>query len=113
MTLKPKHCLVCRKAFSPNYRTPTQNICSRVQCQKERKRRKWRRWATGHGKQRRDKLRLWAQAYPHYWRHYRSNKAKAAYLEREIQRMRSKRKALRRVAKQTHFKTLPDFGGTP
>lgn len=46
-------------------------VCSKVECQKERKNRKWRLWAAMNVEVRKVKLRVWAKAYPHYWRHYR------------------------------------------
>lgn len=104
MIVKSKTCLICRKAFIPDSRSPKQNVCSGVECQKERKRRKWRRWAARHRKQRRDKLRLWAQAYPHYWRRYRKNNDH--YRSQDNVRRKKAHRRRRRAAKQTHFKTL-------
>lgn len=106
MALKQRPCLVCQSLFLPNPRTPQQKVCSQDLCQRERKRRQWRRWAFIHQEQKNRKLRLWAKAYPHYWRHYRKHKAKPAYRQREIQRMRDRRKSLRRVAKQIQIRAL-------
>lgn len=104
MTLKVKRCLICRKVFTQGRRNPQQKVCPGIKCQKERKRRKWRRWAAGHRKQRRDKLRLWAQAYPHYWRRYR--KSNDHYRAQDNARRKKAHRRRRRAAKQTHFKTL-------
>src|SRR3989338_6570248 len=107
MALKSRFCLICRKPFAPDPRAAKhQKVCSAGDCQKERKSRKWRRWRLAHPGVRKAKLRLWAQSYPYYWVRYRQEKAKPAYRQREIQRMRRKRKGLKRVAKQTQFKTL-------
>ena len=99
MPPKVRICLICRVSFKPDSRTRHQKVCSRGPCQSERKRRKWRRWATGHRHQRRLKSRLWARSRPDYWSDYR--KSHPAYRAREIKRMRLKRARSRRVAKQT------------
>lgn len=100
MPLNSKFCLICKESFVPDPRTCRhQKVCSGASCQRERKRRQWRRWAAGHKKQKKIKARLWAQSRPGYWAQYR--KSHPAYRIREIKRLRLKRRSLRRVAKQT------------
>lgn len=106
MALKSRHCPICRRVFAPDPRTPKQRVCSAPRCQRERKRRAWRRLMASRSKsleRHRKQTRLWAQARG-YWKEYRRRQRSAAYKEREIQRMRRKRRSLDRVAKQVLIK---------
>lgn len=104
-TKKQRCCLICREWFIPDPRAcKQQKICSKSYCQKERKRKKWRRWAKRNKGLRNKKLCQWAYAYPHYWRHYRETHP--FYRQKEMQRMNQKRKGLHRVAKQTYIRSL-------
>src|SRR3989338_1881046 len=100
MALKTKLCPICRKPFTPDPRAAKhQRVCSAEACQKERKRRKWRRWATRHKEQRKGKLCLWAEAYPHFWQHYRQENE--GYRKQDNKRRCRAAKRARRSAKQT------------
>ena len=99
MSPKARICLICRRSFEPNLRTRHQKVCSREPCQKERKRRKWRRWAAGHHAQRRFKARLWARSRPDYWRDYRKSHKDYALNDNKRRCLAAKR--IQRSAKQT------------
>jgi len=100
MVLKTRPCLICLKPFTPDLRTAKhQRVCCDEACQKERKRRKWRRWAARHKEQRKGKLRLWAEAYPYFWRHYRQENED--YRKKDNKRRCRAAKRARRSAKQT------------
>ncbi|MEK7413929.1 MAG: hypothetical protein AAB263_11495, partial [Planctomycetota bacterium] len=97
-------CRICGRFFRPDPRKrgrSPQKTCGRVACRRQHKGRNNQSWALrhpGYGKSRKLKIRAWAKAHPDYWQRYRAGQP--AYQERERQRMRSKRKRLRRVAKQ-------------
>lgn len=69
-----KVCRFCRKWFLPDGRNKSQRVCPRKRCRKERERREWRRWAAKNKEVKKVKLRVWAKAYPNYWRHYRGTR---------------------------------------
>lgn len=95
--------MICGKEFTPDPRVGhRQCVCSRKKCQKERKRKEWRRWAMRNREVRRLKLRQWAQAYPHYWRARRLKNEE--YRRREKARKRKARKRAKRAAKQSQIK---------
>ena len=99
MPRKAKCCLIWLVSFEPDPRTRHQRVCSGEPCQRERKRRKWRRWAAGHRRQRQIKARLWARSRPAYWRDYR--KSHPDYAARDNKRRCLAAKRARRSAKQT------------
>jgi hypothetical protein len=75
MTLPRKRCLVCRCWFEPRAQTPGQKTCSRSPCQKKRHRNAcaaWRQNNPTYDLTRNGKKRIWARAFPDYWRRYRA-----------------------------------------
>jgi len=70
-----KICRNCRDPFQPKPQArKVQKYCSRKACQQVRRQRKYRRWIAdpAHKAAHQERLRLWAQKYPRYWRHYRA-----------------------------------------
>lgn len=104
MENQQRQCSICQQYFYPNPRTGRQKICSRASCQKERKRREWRRWAARNTEQRKLKLRSWSCAYPHYWRCYR--KTHPDYTARDNRRRCLSAKKSWRSAKQSLIKSM-------
>lgn len=104
--MKPiqKPCAICLKPFERKPNIPKQKVCSRHHCQKERRRRKWRRWAKLHPDRAKHwpaKVQAWARAYPNYWRHYR--RRHPGYVQRDnARRLRAIRRS-RCSAKQTQW----------
>lgn len=102
-TIKKRKCPICLDLFEPDPRTAKhQKFCSKDTCQKERKRRKWRRWAARNLGQKNLKIRLWAKSYPNYWRHYR--RTHPEYVKRDNHRRCLKLRKQRCSAKQTLIK---------
>jgi len=103
-----KDCRICGRLFRPDPRTGArQRVCGRARCQRERKRRKVRRWRARHlegVKFHRVTQKLWAKAYPDYWRHYRA--AHPAYRRREALRRAEAQRRLRRSANETHWREI-------
>ncbi len=104
---RKKRCLFCKELFSPDPRTYSiQKACQKLSCQKARKHLAdlaWGQKNPHYFKTRQPKVRLWAKAYPSYWKHYRSTHP--LYRASEKQRMRKKR-ALS-VAKQDTISQNP------
>lgn len=102
-----KHCKICRRLFQPKPNVPKQKVCGGNSCQRERKRRKWRRWSKlnpDYAKSRQAKVRAWAAAYPDYWKHYRSTHPQ--YVQRDHQRRKAALRSSRRSAKQTQWRQI-------
>ena len=103
-----KRCVVCHDWYRPNPRIGEDQLaCDREECRKERKAeydREWRKKNPGHEAGRRVKLKTWAAAHSGYWRRYR--KTHPVYVERERERMRSRRKTLKSDAKQVSMRQI-------
>ena len=102
MTNPRKRCEFCHGWYAPDPRIGEgQLACGRAECGKKRKARADRNWRIkhpGYGVKWKYKLREWAADYPDYWKRYR--KTHPEYVERERNRMRSRRERLKTVAKQ-------------
>lgn len=103
-----RRCRQCQRRFRPHPQTAyKQKTCSRRACQRRRHLQGCR---VDHKKnpqrdgKRRQKIRAWAMAFQHYWRHYRARHP--AYRERERRRMARKRRRLRSVAKREEWRTI-------
>ena len=102
-----KRCVVCHRWYEPDFRIGEDQLaCDREECKKERKaeyNRQWRKKNPGYGPGR-AQVREWAKAYPDYWRHYR--KTHPAYVERERQARRSRRRRQKSAAKQVSMRQI-------
>ena len=98
-------CSICRVIFKPDPRTRRgqgyrQKVCSRPECQRERKRRYWRRCMASRPKslkRHKEQTRRWARAAG-YWKQWR--KGHPHYAAKDNLRRRLAAKAARRSAKQ-------------
>jgi hypothetical protein len=103
-----KRCVVCHRWYEPDPRIGEDQLaCGREECRKERKAeydREWRKSNPGYGSGQKVKQQAWAKANPNYWRHYR--KTHPDYVERERERMRSRREGLKSVAKQVLIRQI-------
>lgn len=103
-----KLCRYCGRQFEPDPRTARfQKACSRVPCQRERKRQKLRRWRVLHPEYTRrygPKMRAWAKAYPDYWRQYRSSHPD--YSRRDQARRITARKRAKVSANETSIRRV-------
>lgn len=72
-----KRCSYCGRRFQPDPHTAKQQkSCGRRACRRARSRQKQRHWRAlnpGYERSRRGKARVWAKAYPDYYRHYRAS----------------------------------------
>lgn len=70
-----KRCLACADAFQASRRVPTQNYCSRPECQRERRRLWQREKRRTDGDYRANQLqcqRHWRESHADYWQQYRA-----------------------------------------
>lgn len=111
MSSKEKRCSICRELFKPDPRTRhnrgyRQRACSKPICQRERKRRYWRRLMASRPKSlkcHKEKTQLWAQARG-YWKDWRKNHPR--YAAKDNERRRRARLKAKRAAKQVQIKRL-------
>lgn len=95
----PKRCLACADIFQPSPRVPAQNYCSRVECQRERRKLWQKEKRLADPDYRENQLqcqRRWREAHPSYWHQYRADHPDYAERNRDLQRSRN---ASHRVAK--------------
>ena len=76
MKIPRTRCRYCGCRFRPNPHTAKwQRSCGRPVCRRARQRQKQRRWRAhnpDYERSRRGKIRVWAKAYPNYYRQYRA-----------------------------------------
>jgi hypothetical protein len=109
MFTKEKYCSICRQAFEPHPKTRhnrgyRQRACSKPGCQRERKRRYWRRLMASRPKSLKrhlERTRLWAQAGG-YWKDWRTDNEE--YVAKDNERRRQARLMDKRAAKQVQIK---------
>jgi len=103
-----KRCVICHRWYKPNPRIGEDQLaCDREECRSERKAeydRAWRKKNPGYEAGRKVKQQAWAKANPTYWQRYR--KTHPDYVERERERMMSRRKALKSDAKQVSMRQI-------
>lgn len=106
-----RSCSICQGSFEPDARTRRnrgyrQKVCSEPSCQRERKRRYWRRLMASLPKslkRHREKTQLWAQARG-YWKDWRKDHSR--YVARDNERRRRARIKAERAAKQVQIRHL-------
>jgi len=89
-----KQCKACGNEFLPHPKVPNQTYCSSPECQRERR----RRWleqkrqvdADYHGNEP-QKIELWRDANPDYWKQYRQANPNYANRNRNLQQTRNQR----------------------
>ncbi len=88
-----KRCAACGEGLSPCRHVPDQQYCSKLACQRERR----RRWQQDKLKQDPDyranqaaAQRRWRERHPDYWRQYRQNHPEYTARNREQQRERNR-----------------------
>jgi len=93
-----RKCKACGCDFPPRPQNPDQQFCSKLKCQRERKRR-WQKHKRATDADYRDNQaraqRRWAQAHPDYWREYRRKHPDYAARNRAQQCERDRRRARR------------------
>lgn len=97
-----KRCLACADAFESTGRVPTQNYCSRPDCQRERRKLWQREKRRSDGDYRENQLqcqRRWREAHPGYWYQYRAEHPDYVERNREQQQVRNAARHAGAIAK--------------
>ena len=102
--MEARTCLVCGESFEPCRTVKNQRYCSKLECQRERKRR-WQRAKLAddpdYRGNRADSQRRWRENNRDYWRKYR--KSHRAYVKKNRKRQRERnarcRNAIHLIAK--------------
>ena len=100
----PHCCPYCQSTFQASPRRPDQRVCSRRECQNQRRneyRRKKRRADPVYAQVVSDSRRKWRQTHPDYQKTYRQSHPEAAARNREQQRQRDCKRCIRHLVKNT------------
>ena len=104
MVLPPRCCPYCQSTFQPSPRRPDQKVCSRRECQNQRRneyRRNKRQTDPVYAQIVSDSRRKWRQAHPDYQKTYRESHPEAAARNRQRQRQRDRRRRIGHLVKNT------------
>jgi len=86
--IQPRRCAVCDASFIPDKRVGArQQICFKLSCQQERKRRSQRRWLSqnpGYFQGRYPNLKQWLATHPGYLRRYRAGRPASGDIQDEL-----------------------------
>ena len=108
MEIIKKKCIHCGQSFLPDPRVGRrQKRCAEEECRKAANRRKVRKWVQCNPDilpSLQAKMRVWAKAYPDYWRRYR--KEHPDYCQRDNQRRAASLRKQRCSAKLTSMRTI-------
>jgi hypothetical protein len=99
--MNQRRCRYCQCTFQPSKFQPHQEVCSRPECQRQRRADYHRaKLATDpeYGDVCRDSARKWREQHPGYWKQYRQSHPAAAEQNRIRQQVRDRRQRLRHLA---------------
>ena len=109
---RQKRCLICHEQFNPYGRSyRRQRVCSKKACQKEKRRRNWRKWRLKNVKyaiRHQSDLKEWIKKNPEYWKKWRA--AHPEYVARnrlEQRRRNTKKRGM--IAKPTTLEELMEL----
>lgn len=97
-----KRCLACAEAFETSSRVPSQNYCSRLECQRERRKLWQMRKRQSDKDYQANQLqcqRRWRETHPDYWQEYRADHPEYVDRNREQQRIRNTTRSASAIAK--------------
>lgn len=108
--MRPQNrCKHCHRKFIPNPRVKDQLYCSRMICQRVRKR-QWqqRKMATDadYRRNQKDCQQNWQRNNPDYWTRYRNGHPQYCERNRQLQKLRDARRKAKRLAKMDALKRL-------
>ena len=106
-SIRKRYCRCCKRPFRRRPQNKHQRTCSRRRCQRARHKQACKRWHRNNPEReqrRQGKTRKWAQRSPDYWRTYRAMHPR--YTRRERERMRRKRRGVRRVATRDAWRKI-------
>jgi hypothetical protein len=104
MVFHNRCCPYCQQAFHPSSRRPDQTVCSRQECQAQRRseyRRRKRQTDREYAEVVRDSRRKWRESHPDYQKTYWQNHPEAAARNRQQQRQRDQKRRVGRLVKNT------------
>jgi len=90
-------CPHCQRRFTPSIYRPQQKVCSRPDCQRQRRRKYHRRKRASDAEYRqttRNSQKKWRDAHPDYLRQYRAQHPETVVRNRERQRVRDQKPRL-------------------
>jgi hypothetical protein len=94
----------CKQAFQPSPRRPDQAVCSRPECQAQRRndyRRRKSQTDPEYAEVVRDSRRKWREAHPDYQKNYRVNHPEVEARNRQQQRQRDQKRRIGLLVKNT------------
>jgi len=100
--LSTSRCLYCQGCFLPSVYRPQQKVCSRPDCQRQRRRDYHRRKLATDPEYRQiahDSQKKWREAHPEYLRQYRAQHPEAVARNRQRQQVRDQKPRLAFLAK--------------
>jgi hypothetical protein len=107
---KARQCAACGGLFAPRPQTPDQQYCSALACQRERKYLWHRERMQSDPDYRQNQIQAqvgWAARNPDYWREYRSRNPDYTNRNRELQRVRNRKRF--KIAKMDASNCDPPF----
>jgi hypothetical protein len=99
---KTRCCPFCQCSFWPSVFRPQQVVCSKPECQRQRRTNYHRhklRTDSEYRQVARDSQRKWRQAHPDYLRHYFAQHAEAVERNRQLQPRRDQKRRIRLLEK--------------
>ncbi|WP_395061166.1 hypothetical protein [Paraburkholderia silvatlantica] len=91
-----RRCAACGELFAPRPQTPDQRYCSALQCQRQRKYRWHKERLQSDPDYRQNQIQAqvgWASHNPDYWREYRNRHIDYTNRNRELQRIRNRKRS--------------------
>lgn len=97
-----RQCPYCQQSFQPSIYRPQQQVCSRVQCQRQRRTEYHRQKLKTDAEYRqivRDSQEKWRRSHPDYPCQYRSQHPQTVERNRQRQKLRDRRRRIQQLAK--------------
>jgi hypothetical protein len=104
-----RRCRYCQQAFQPSKYQPNQSVCSRPECQRQRRTEYHRtRLAADadYAETCRESARKWRRQHSDYWKQYRQAQPSSAERNRQQQRDRDRKQRLIKLANNTSASDL-------
>lgn len=101
MSESDRHCHYCQQVFQPDPYHPQQRICSRPDCQLQRRRDYHRQKVASDPVYRQvclDSPVKWREAYADYWKQYRRDHPQQVERNRQLQQLRDQKRRVRNLA---------------
>lgn len=100
--MNDRRCRYCQQLFQPSRFRPHQFVCSRSECQRQRRRDYHRRKVETdpeYAQAVRDSRQKWRDAHPHYQKNYWQTHPAAAQRNRERQQQRDQKRRVQKLVK--------------